>query len=386
VRVQAVGRLVQQQRPRLGQQRRGQPEPLGHAKGEPARPAVGHRAQPNLSVRPPPRTRPSIRCRVVDLPAPFGPRRPVTFPGLDRELQVIDGQHAATPLGQSLAWIMRRSPSCRHAPKPAPDLSARRAKLLAGVLIVGVRRRHRRSCGVRNYRQQSPGHQPLAGCRHRQSARTNWRCSRSPSWPARRSSAGRSKARTSSPVRPASGRPSRSPRCQPATTARAAACESIPTPDLAPGVGRPGAQLHGQGRRGRPAHEASRRGGRSAAHTAPCRPVGEHKGETAPPGRPPAPQHPDRRRRQTKAAGPSSSPVPDRPPGPRRGRWRRAAPLARSCCWWMGRGTRYRTTHRRAGKRPPGSGCRPQPHPRGGDVLLDVGLQQRPLIAECGAE
>jgi hypothetical protein len=37
------------------------------------------------------------------------------------------------------------------------------------------------------------------------------------------------------------------------------------------------------------------------------------------------------------------------------------------------------------GSAPPGSGCRPQPYPRGGGVLLEVGLRQHPLIAECGA-
>jgi hypothetical protein len=31
-----------------------------------------------------------------------------------------------------------------------------------------------------------------------------------------------------------------------------------------------------------------------------------------------------------------------------------------------------------------GSGCRPQPHPCGGGVLLGVGLRQHPFIAECG--
>ena len=38
------------------------------------------------------------------------------------------------------------------------------------------------------------------------------------------------------------------------------------------------------------------------------------------------------------------------------------------------------------GALPSASGCRPQPHPGGGCVLLDVGLRQYPLIAECGTE
>jgi hypothetical protein len=55
--------------------------------------------------------------------------------------------------------------------------------------------------------------------------------------------AGRSKARASSAVSPPSRRPSRSPRCQPATTAPAAAWGSIPT--LAQ-VSAGQAQLHGE--------------------------------------------------------------------------------------------------------------------------------------------
>jgi hypothetical protein len=38
------------------------------------------------------------------------------------------------------------------------------------------------ACGVRGYRNRSPGQRPPAGCRHRRSARAIWRCSRSPSW------------------------------------------------------------------------------------------------------------------------------------------------------------------------------------------------------------
>ena len=37
---------------------------------------------------------------VVDLPAPFGPRKPVTLPGCDVEGQVVDGAHGAVLLGQ----------------------------------------------------------------------------------------------------------------------------------------------------------------------------------------------------------------------------------------------------------------------------------------------
>ena len=38
---------------------------------------------------------------VVDLPAPFGPRNPVTRPGLTVEADVVDGGLVAVPLGQS---------------------------------------------------------------------------------------------------------------------------------------------------------------------------------------------------------------------------------------------------------------------------------------------
>ena len=45
LRVQAVGRLVQDQQLRIGEQGGGQAETLAHAEREPADPAVGHAAQ-----------------------------------------------------------------------------------------------------------------------------------------------------------------------------------------------------------------------------------------------------------------------------------------------------------------------------------------------------
>ena len=47
-RVQAVGRLVEHEQPRPGQQRGGQPEPLAHAEGEAADPVVGDVGEPDL--------------------------------------------------------------------------------------------------------------------------------------------------------------------------------------------------------------------------------------------------------------------------------------------------------------------------------------------------
>jgi hypothetical protein len=207
VRVQAVGRLIQQQRPRLGQQRRGQPEPLGHAKREPACPAVCHRAQPNLLqhlVHPPVRdarggrqhpqvvagaaTRmqrsglqhgpdhahragqltvgPPLEQRAATaadqaehqvqggrLAGAVRPQQAGHLARLDRERPVVHGQRATEPLGQS-AGLDHRGGRAHTAVLPTQARTWQRngRSSLAGVRIVGVRRRHRRSCGVRNYR------------------------------------------------------------------------------------------------------------------------------------------------------------------------------------------------------------------------------------------
>jgi hypothetical protein len=79
------------------------------------------------------------------------------------------------------------------------------------------------------YRKRSPDRWPLVWCRHRWYARASWRCSRSLGWARTQAMAGRSTARTSSPVSPPSRRPGRSPRSQPPMTARAVACGSTPT-------------------------------------------------------------------------------------------------------------------------------------------------------------
>lgn len=50
-RVEAVGRLVEHQQPRLGEQGGGQPEPLTHAQGETAGPVVGDIGEPDLVER-----------------------------------------------------------------------------------------------------------------------------------------------------------------------------------------------------------------------------------------------------------------------------------------------------------------------------------------------
>ena len=60
-RVEAVGRLVEHQQTRLGQQSGRQAEPLTHAQGEAAHPVVGHVEETDLLQG------------VVDLGAPLGP-------------------------------------------------------------------------------------------------------------------------------------------------------------------------------------------------------------------------------------------------------------------------------------------------------------------------
>ena len=47
------------------------------------------------------RSSPMIARIVVDLPAPLGPRKPVTRPGSTVKLEVVDGEHVAVPLGES---------------------------------------------------------------------------------------------------------------------------------------------------------------------------------------------------------------------------------------------------------------------------------------------
>ena len=158
LRVQAVDRLVQHHGLRVAQQRRGHPEPLTHAEGEPADPLAGDlsqaddvdhlvdpprgdavglgqgeqvvarrpagvhrlgleqhtRARPSARRRtgnPPPLTvtrpavglsSPAIIRIVVDFPAPFGPRKPVTIPGCTDEAQPVDREFVAVTLAEIL--------------------------------------------------------------------------------------------------------------------------------------------------------------------------------------------------------------------------------------------------------------------------------------------
>ncbi len=142
LRVEPVGGLVEDQRVRIAEQRGRQAEPLPHAEREGLRLLLGHRGRaraaraprrragwrsrwptasmrrwlralrvgwnglasssepirvigclswsnvlPSNVVRPSPRSRPSISRIVVDLPAPFGPRKPVTTPGFTSKLR-----------------------------------------------------------------------------------------------------------------------------------------------------------------------------------------------------------------------------------------------------------------------------------------------------------
>ena len=157
VGIQAVDRLVQDDGLRVAEQRRGDAEPLAHAEGEAARPASGP-PRPGRPGRPPRRpgagrcravcarasrwlnalrpvwtdrassraptscsgavcsryalpftrtvpavgaSRPRIIRIVVDLPAPLGPRNPVTTPGSHGERQVVDGSLVRRTLGET---------------------------------------------------------------------------------------------------------------------------------------------------------------------------------------------------------------------------------------------------------------------------------------------
>jgi hypothetical protein len=48
-RVEAVGRFVEHQQPGVGEQGRGEPEPLTHAEGEAPHPVVGDIGEPDLA-------------------------------------------------------------------------------------------------------------------------------------------------------------------------------------------------------------------------------------------------------------------------------------------------------------------------------------------------
>ena len=69
---------------------------------------------------------------VVDLPEPFGPRKPVTIPRPNRERQAVDRSLVAVVLRQSLCFdhrllikpafsesFLRRRPAPQAAPQPA---------------------------------------------------------------------------------------------------------------------------------------------------------------------------------------------------------------------------------------------------------------------------
>ena len=155
--VEAVGRLVEDQRVRVAEERGGEPEPLAHAEREPADAPPGHLGQPDHRQhlvdpapargrlprrrhqqvvagrcatggrRPRRAARPTSRAGsrdaavraavergrarvgaveprssriVVLLPDPFGPRKPVTRPGGTVKVEVVDGDGRAVTLGE----------------------------------------------------------------------------------------------------------------------------------------------------------------------------------------------------------------------------------------------------------------------------------------------
>ena len=64
---------------------------------------------------------------VVLFPEPFGPRKPVTWPGLDREAERVDGDLAAEPLGQTVDRDHERRRSCAVERAVQPTSTARYA-------------------------------------------------------------------------------------------------------------------------------------------------------------------------------------------------------------------------------------------------------------------
>jgi hypothetical protein len=55
---------------------------------------------------------------VVDLPEPFGPRNPVTIPGLHHEIQSVHGKFAAIPLAEIVNFDHR---AALAGTRPAAD-------------------------------------------------------------------------------------------------------------------------------------------------------------------------------------------------------------------------------------------------------------------------
>ena len=177
--VEPVGRFVQDQHPRVAEQRGGQAEPLPHAEREAAGPAAGERGEadereqlvdaasgdaggrrehPQVVAPGPPGwklvassaaptaraaragrgscarrswrvpavgvTSPSSIRRVVVLPAPFGPRKPVIRPGSTAKLR------SSTARRRRTAWSAPRPRcvlrSCADRPRPGPATSVMR--------------------------------------------------------------------------------------------------------------------------------------------------------------------------------------------------------------------------------------------------------------------
>jgi hypothetical protein len=216
-----------------------------------------------------------------------------------------------------------------------PNRTLRQRPLSGGVLppwprvhavwMAAVRRGHRRQ----DYRTSSPGGRPpecaTAGTPGRPGGRAGRQAMRAP---------------RSSPAAPTPRPPRRSAHqtagpgvaVLPAADDRAGGRLRV-DPDLGPGVKGPGTQLHGEvGQE----HQIVGRPVGMAGHQLVqprCRPAGERRGAAARPA-PPLARRPARSGRARPGADPGSSPAPGRVPGSRRGRWRRAAPLALRC-WWM---------------------------------------------------
>ena len=68
-------------------------------------------------------TRPSSIRRVVVLPAPLGPRKPVTAPCAHVEAEVVDGDDVAEALGEALIWMEVIGPPLTLRRRPARSAS-----------------------------------------------------------------------------------------------------------------------------------------------------------------------------------------------------------------------------------------------------------------------
>ena len=88
-RIKAIRRLVEDQQPRLGQQRSGQAQTLAHPQRKAANAVVGDRGEPDLVQR---------IADAVDAVAPQASERGEVLPGRERRIQTRPVDESRNPV------------------------------------------------------------------------------------------------------------------------------------------------------------------------------------------------------------------------------------------------------------------------------------------------